>query len=140
MIEHLVKGCGCPGSTGKLLVPVLPMWPEGVKPRVEGPWSHVRASHWSAIIFWCLAGFWEGLLYSYGFSSPVGWVWCFFIYMTVGLPVLCLTSVRTSLRSFASLLTVFTCWSGIIWDQINWGFYRMLMAHFMFVLVLGFEP
>jgi len=32
VIEHLVKGCGHPGSIGELLAPVLPTWPEGVEP------------------------------------------------------------------------------------------------------------
>ena len=32
VIEHLVKVCGCPWSTGKLFAPVLPTPPEGVGP------------------------------------------------------------------------------------------------------------
>jgi len=40
VIEHLVKGCGCPGSTGKLFAPVLSKQQKGVQP----PWTHIRAS------------------------------------------------------------------------------------------------
>lgn len=79
-----------PGSTGKLFAPVLPTRSAGV----ELSWDHVRASHWRESISWTYAASWGGVL---EIPLPVGWVWLFFLYMTVGLLVNALPAITKNL-------------------------------------------
>jgi len=78
-----LKGCGCPGGTGKRFAPVLPSWAEGADPGgshpdlILGAAVEGRAS---------LGASREGVLHGHRAASPVGWVQLFFLRMTMGLP------------------------------------------------------